>query len=248
MNLHNNIQTLRLEHRWTQEQLAELVGVSAAAVSKWETGNAYPDITLLPILAELFDVSLDHLFGYRRAEETSIPAVISQANHLAKDGQREEAIVLLRKTLERYPQHEALLFELARHLFISTRFRNPEKRKDRLHEAEELFLAVEKQTNLPNRKAWCNQFLTTICLINGDYDRAERFNNRLLCGRGLYPKVTAAVIALKSRPAEEAEHLLKNTVPKASSNTCTPTAGIADFCWNGGNFSRSFPSATGHCG
>ena len=41
------IQTLRRQKGLTQEQLAEAVGVTAAAVSKWETANAYPDILLL---------------------------------------------------------------------------------------------------------------------------------------------------------------------------------------------------------
>ena len=215
MNLHNNIQALRLEHHWTQEQLAAMVGVSTAAVSKWETGNSYPDITLLPTLAELFNVSLDYLFGCRRAEEKSLPHCIAQANQLDKDGQRDDAIILLRKTLERYPQNELLLFELARHLFVSTRFRSPEKRNERLREAEKLFLSVAEQTQEANRRSWCYQFLTTICMTNQDYERAEQYNAHLLPGPGLYPKVTAAVIALKSRPAEEAEHLMRNTLAES---------------------------------
>lgn len=47
----------------TQRELAEQVGVSAQAVSRWEQGASYPDITLLPALAQLFNVSTDELFG-----------------------------------------------------------------------------------------------------------------------------------------------------------------------------------------
>ena len=46
-----NIAALRKEKGFTQEQLAAMIGVSAPAVSKWETGNSYPDITLLCPLA-----------------------------------------------------------------------------------------------------------------------------------------------------------------------------------------------------
>ena len=48
----------------TQEQIADYIGVSRAAVSKWEKGLSYPDITLLPKLATYFNVSIDELLGY----------------------------------------------------------------------------------------------------------------------------------------------------------------------------------------
>lgn len=54
----------RREKGVTQDELAAYVGVSKASVSKWETGLSFPDITLLPILASYFDISIDDLMGY----------------------------------------------------------------------------------------------------------------------------------------------------------------------------------------
>lgn len=48
----------------TQDQLAAYIGVSKASVSKWETGQSYPDITFLPQLAAYFNISIDDLVGY----------------------------------------------------------------------------------------------------------------------------------------------------------------------------------------
>lgn len=48
----------------TQDELASYLGVSKAAISKWETGQSYPDITLLPRLAVYFNISIDELLGY----------------------------------------------------------------------------------------------------------------------------------------------------------------------------------------
>ena len=48
------IKELRKNHRITQEQLAEKIGVSFQAVSKWENDIALPDITLIPVLANYF--------------------------------------------------------------------------------------------------------------------------------------------------------------------------------------------------
>lgn len=49
----------------TQQELAERLGVSKAAVSKWEVGQSIPDVTLLPRIAAYFSLTLDELFGYR---------------------------------------------------------------------------------------------------------------------------------------------------------------------------------------
>ena len=74
MELGNKIRQLRFKASLTQEQLAERLGLSAQAVSKWENSVAMPDITLLPDLAEIFGVSIDELFDlttgqkYRRIE------------------------------------------------------------------------------------------------------------------------------------------------------------------------------------
>ena len=63
MELGKTIRQLRLKAGFTQEQLAEKMGVGPQAVSKWENAAAMPDITLLPLLAETFGVTLDDLFG-----------------------------------------------------------------------------------------------------------------------------------------------------------------------------------------
>lgn len=54
----------RKAKRITQQELADFVGVSKTSVSKWENGQTYPDITLLPLLAAYFDVSIDALLNY----------------------------------------------------------------------------------------------------------------------------------------------------------------------------------------
>lgn len=62
MQLARKIKALRYQASLTQEQLAEKLSVSPQAVSKWETAAAMPDISLLPLLAETFGISIDELF------------------------------------------------------------------------------------------------------------------------------------------------------------------------------------------
>ena len=63
MNLGKKIATMRKEKHLTQEALANALGVSNQAVSKWEQALCCPDIELLPKIADLFEITLDELFG-----------------------------------------------------------------------------------------------------------------------------------------------------------------------------------------
>lgn len=60
-----NLQMLRKEKGITQEEFAEIVGVTSQSVSKWELGMSCPDITMLPKIAEFYQVSVDELLGYK---------------------------------------------------------------------------------------------------------------------------------------------------------------------------------------
>ena len=65
INIARTIVTKRREKGMTQEELAEFMGVSKASVSKWETGQSFPDIALLPKLASFFNISIDELMDFR---------------------------------------------------------------------------------------------------------------------------------------------------------------------------------------
>ena len=69
------LQKIRKEHGYSQEQLADELGVSRQAVSKWERGEASPDTDNLIALARLYDISIDYLLFEKTAEKESVPAV-----------------------------------------------------------------------------------------------------------------------------------------------------------------------------
>ena len=64
-----NLSALRQYHKYSQEEVAEKVGVSRQAVAKWESGETVPDILNCNALAELYDVSLDSLIHYDQEKE-----------------------------------------------------------------------------------------------------------------------------------------------------------------------------------
>lgn len=89
MNICRVIKTLRLRKNITQLALAETLGVSVQAVSKWENEKAMPDILLLPSIARFFEVSIDVLFQGAAAQSDPLPPDIQQnlaINNAAWDG------------------------------------------------------------------------------------------------------------------------------------------------------------------
>ena len=88
------IKTLRKENNLTQEQLAEALGVSNRTVSRWETGNNIPDLDMLIILADYFDVEIKELIEGERLKEKEIftePKTIKAVADFRKD--REKNII-----------------------------------------------------------------------------------------------------------------------------------------------------------
>lgn len=69
LNLGSKIRELRHRDGRTQEALADALGVTPQAVSRWEQNGSYPDMELLPSLANFFGVTIDELFGYQSDRE-----------------------------------------------------------------------------------------------------------------------------------------------------------------------------------
>ena len=74
MTFGENILRLRKESGMTQDEQAKKLGVTFQAVSKWENDQAYPDITLLPVLADLYDVSIDSLLNHEISKSPEQPS------------------------------------------------------------------------------------------------------------------------------------------------------------------------------
>ena len=106
----------------TQETLAGELGVTAQAVSRWENGVCYPDMELIPSLANAFGISIDALFGYENERERRINALSERIIAMNRqnngvDECMDECIALARSALIEFPGNEKLMFALASALF-----------------------------------------------------------------------------------------------------------------------------------
>ena len=120
MSFGNIIKKLRLDKNITQEQLAEVLSISAQAISRWETNAALPDISLLPVLANFFDVTTDSLLEVDISKrEKEIEMLLECAREYTSAGQWNKGIDILRKSIKKYPSVLKLYNELAHALFSS---------------------------------------------------------------------------------------------------------------------------------
>lgn len=79
INLGTKIRALRQRDGRTQEALADALGITPQAVSRWEANGSYPDVEMIPAIANYFHISIDELFGYRDDREERIADIIKKA-------------------------------------------------------------------------------------------------------------------------------------------------------------------------
>ena len=117
LKLGENLRKFRLQRELTQEQLADILGVSAQAVSRWENGTTYPDITLLPTVASYFEITLDELMGMDSFKsEDQLKELLGQLEENGSKGLIYENILLLRDAVRTYPANYELQFRLVNQL------------------------------------------------------------------------------------------------------------------------------------
>ena len=129
LNLGTKIRELRRRDGRTQDNLAEALGVTAQAVSRWESGGSYPDMEMIPAIANYFHVSIDELFGYHDEREEKIKTILENATKiLTKQGftlfqgslseDVGECVNMLRVASEEFPNEPKILLKLAQALHM----------------------------------------------------------------------------------------------------------------------------------
>ena len=118
LNIGNKIHELRKVKGITQETLASVLGITGQAISRWEAGGSYPDMEMIPTIANYFGISIDELFGYKSDREIKINAIIEKIDsyHIRSRGDDkwvDECLEIIREGLIEFPQNEKLLITLA---------------------------------------------------------------------------------------------------------------------------------------
>lgn len=124
LNLGQKIRELRKRDGRTQEALAEALGVTTQAISRWEASGGYPDMEMIPAIANYFHVSIDELFGYHSDREEKIKSILDKADKVLKNQgfqyyqgsmseEVENCIDMLRVAAVEFPNEPRILSNLA---------------------------------------------------------------------------------------------------------------------------------------
>ncbi|MBQ3014445.1 MAG: helix-turn-helix domain-containing protein [Clostridia bacterium] len=114
MSIGSTIKRLRRQKNITQEQLAEYLGITSRAVSQWECDRTAPDISQIPALCHVFDVSSDILLGIDiEKNDEEIKKYLTKANELGNQGKGAERTVVLREANKKFPRDFKIMERLA---------------------------------------------------------------------------------------------------------------------------------------
>ncbi len=114
MSIGTTIKRLRRENDITQEQLAEYLGISSRAISQWECDRTSPDISQLPALCHIFDVSSDVLLGIDIEKNNQlIQDYLERSQEAEYQGEFEKSVNILREAIKKFPKSYQIMNSLA---------------------------------------------------------------------------------------------------------------------------------------
>lgn len=148
INIARTIINKRKEKGLTQDELASYIGVSKAAVSKWEIGQSYPDITFLPQLATFFNISIDELMGYEpQMSKEDIRKLYLKLSCDFTVKPFDEVMEECRKITKKYFSCFPLLFQIGT-LIVNNSMESGDKDRSvtAIEEAKELFVRIKSDS------------------------------------------------------------------------------------------------------
>jgi len=167
INIARKLINKRREKGITQEELARYIGVSKASVSKWETGQSYPDITFLPLLSAYFNISIDELMGYEPQMTKEDIAKLYRALSEDFSGKPfDEVMARCHAITKKYYACFPLLFQIGA-LFVNYSMLpgDAEKTAVVLTQAKELFVRVKQESDDPELSKMALS-MEALCLLS----------------------------------------------------------------------------------
>ena len=172
MKISQIIREKRKQLGLTQENIAEYLGVSIPAVSKWENGTTYPDIMLLPALARLLKTDLNTLMSFNEEmSEIEINNVVLKVQSLIQEDGFEKGFQFALNQVRAFPTCENLIYSLGVFLQPSLGLQSEENQNKYREELAKLYFRVRNSENIEIKKE-ANSFLFYLHCEKEEYDKA----------------------------------------------------------------------------
>lgn len=179
----------RTEKGNTQDELARYLGISTQAVSKWERGEGYPDITLLHKIAFYYTITVDELLGIDKIKKQErIEEITKEYNKiryhkpLDKNWHIDEGIELIRNALLEFPHNDFFSQLLASDLWWKGR--NSDNKEEYFNEARELCLDILSRSTEQRWRNCANEILLVIYSDMGEKNKALEIAYQMPTPRG----------------------------------------------------------------
>ena len=156
----------------TQENIAEYLGVSTPAVSKWENGTTYPDITLLPGLARLLKTDLNTLMSFNEEmSEVEINNVVTKVQSIIQENGFEQGFQFALEQVRAFPTCENLIYSLGVFLQPYLELQPIDQQNKYREELAKLYFRIRNSENIEIRKEAISYLFYLYC-EKREYDKA----------------------------------------------------------------------------
>lgn len=220
---------LRKEKGITQEQLANFIGVSTAAVSKWESGTSYPDITLLPAIATFFNVTIDTLLSFKiELSNEEVMALFSECEKLFSNGEIHKAIDKSKKYIIKYPSSYYLKLKIGC-LFTMYSWKSivEEKCKEMIGHSIKLFEDVSKNCTKIKLVEQALFQLGALYQSIGEEDKAVEALNKINKSK-VNPDMLLANIYMEKNELKKAREMMQSKLYKSINDITFACLGLAN--------------------
>ncbi|MBI6871782.1 helix-turn-helix domain-containing protein [Clostridium aciditolerans] len=220
---------LRKEKGITQEQLGNFIGVSTAAVSKWESGSSYPDITLLPVIATFFNITIDKLLNFKiELSDEEVMKIFSECESLFSNGALDEAIDKCKNYVLKYPSSYYLKLRVG-FLFTMYSWKSSDKEigKNMINYSIELFEDVSQNCSKAELVEAALYQLGALYPSIEEEDKAIEALSKINKSK-LDPDMLLAGIHIKRNELKKARELLQSSLYKSVNDIGMVCMGLAN--------------------
>lgn len=230
MSIGTTIKRLRKEKEITQEQLAEYLGITSRAVSQWECDRTAPDISQLPALANIFEVSADVLLGIDVTQKDKrIDEIIEKAKKHSVSGHNEKAADILRNGLQEFPNSHKIMVDLMECLW-NMAIINTDTEEMKLPLLQEAIFLGEKTLEESTDDIVRHDAIRLLCYIYpeiGENDKAIALADRMP-SRFLSAEYLLSSVYTGTKRFEHIQRKLLTTVVTFHNDLCNNNAPLDD--------------------
>ena len=232
MTLSENIRAQRKQRGLTQEQFAEVMGVTTGAVYKWEAGLSAPELGLIVEMADFFDLSVDALLGYQM-KDNRLDAVIQRLNSYCRT-RDPEALIEAEKALKKYPNSFRIVLGCAKlYAFfgVGSQYRREAHRALELYEQARLLIAQNTDPKISELTIYGD--MANVYMILGEREKGIALLKQHNAN-GVFSDTIGVGLALELGRFEEAEPFLAEGLLNSTFNLVNVVAGYVPlFCARG---------------